>query len=80
MSFCCIGGVGRTGTLIAILEGVRIKSHRLFPIVDALRHERCWMVQWPEQYILAQRVIEELTQLSRPAEFCSESREVVMAC
>lgn len=57
----CSAGIGRTGTFLAAYQAFQTGSKRVFPIADSLRHERMWMIQRPEQYILAQRAIELLT-------------------
>jgi len=54
----CSAGVGRTGAFLAAYEAYLTGAKRAFALVDSLRHERCWMVQKSEQFILVQRTIE----------------------
>lgn len=57
----CSAGISRTGTFLATYEAFCRGSKGVFEIVESLRHERMWMIQNPEQYILAQRAAERLT-------------------
>lgn len=62
----CSAGIGRTGTFFAVLEGFdRLKKGKdnptlVFDIVSALRNERVFMVQMPEQYVLIYETLEYL--------------------
>ncbi|HEY5259621.1 MAG TPA: protein-tyrosine phosphatase family protein, partial [Rhabdochlamydiaceae bacterium] len=62
----CSAGIGRTGTFFAVLEGFdRLKKGKdsptlVFDIVSALRAERVFMVQTPEQYVLVYETLEYL--------------------
>lgn len=56
----CSAGVGRTGMFLTVYEALRRRTTRVFAIVDALRHERPWMVQTPEQYWRAHAAADNL--------------------
>jgi protein tyrosine phosphatase len=55
----CLAGVGRTGTLGAVIEGVRCRRKfqalSMFEIVKNMRWNREYCVEWFEQYCFAHR-------------------------
>ncbi|MBS0629004.1 MAG: tyrosine-protein phosphatase [Verrucomicrobia bacterium] len=63
----CSAGIGRTGTFLAALEAHRQKTDKIFSIAADLRDPykgRVGMIQTPEQYHLALKTAELLTQHS----------------
>ncbi len=65
LAHCC-AGIGRTGTFFAILEGFDLLKKGkdsptlVFEIVSAMRKERVFMVETPEQYVLIYETLEYL--------------------
>ena len=60
----CSAGIGRTGTLGAVIEGVRSAEHSqslsVFEIVDNMRRGRMGCVQTPEQYAFVYHQLQQL--------------------
>ena len=60
----CSAGIGRTGTLGTVIEGVRCAKQTstlsVFEIVDNMRRGRMGCVQTPEQYAFVYHQLQQM--------------------